>query len=407
MQTIVFIGCNKSGTSREALKIAEEMGYFTVLFTDRCKYLEQREEFNEVHHMIYEKNLLNKDMIFQTIKDLIQQGKNVKACLSLIDPFVSMAATLSRELGLMGLSIEALYIMENKTRFREELKDLPCSPFFTIYEQGKSIEQFSQSIKDHLPLVLKSPESNGSKDVLLAIDYNELTKGLSYLKRQYDKSPILIEEFIEGRQYLVEVIAYKKTLTIVGVIEQEITKKRRFIVTGYHFPAQLSPSQYASLEDVVFNIVNQVGLMNGACHLELRFSKGEWKLIEINPRMSGGAMNLIILHGTGVNLVKETIKLYLGQEPTLVKVKKQYVYTHYLTVETRGVLRKVTGKNRAKKHVGVHEVYVKPRKGSVLTPALSMGDRYAFVLATADTQENAKKRAIKASKEIQFILEPF
>ncbi|MCM3655473.1 YheC/YheD family protein [Metabacillus litoralis] len=407
MQTIVFIGCYKSGTSREALRIANEMGYFTVLFTDRTKYLEQREEFYDVHQMIYKADLLNKESLLQHIQELMIQGKQVKACLSLIDPFVSMAATLSEELGLVSLSKDALYKMENKTRFRKELNELPCTPFFTIFEQGNSIEQFTKRIKEYLPLVLKLPESNGSKDVLLAKNSSELTKGLTYLNKRNGKFPILIEEYIEGPQYLVEVLAYKSKVTIVAVLEQEIIPKKRFIVTGYHFPAQLSSNYYTDLEDVVFNIVSKLGLTNGSCHLELRLSKGIWKLIEINPRISGGAMNQIILHGTGINLIRETIKLNLGLEPSLEKIISQYVYTHYVTVEKSGILQKVTGKNRAKGHSGVQEVFIKPKKGSILTPPLSMGDRYAYILATSTTQENAKEIAINAAKEIQFVLRPF
>jgi hypothetical protein len=52
MRTIVFIETNKSGSSREAIKAAERLGYFTVLFTNRQKYIQQRTEFPEVHQMI-------------------------------------------------------------------------------------------------------------------------------------------------------------------------------------------------------------------------------------------------------------------------------------------------------------------------------------------------------------------
>ena len=41
MQTIIFLGSNSSGTSREALTISRQMGYFTVLFTDRRSFLDK------------------------------------------------------------------------------------------------------------------------------------------------------------------------------------------------------------------------------------------------------------------------------------------------------------------------------------------------------------------------------
>ena len=52
MRTIVFIETNKSGSSREAIKAAERLGFFTVLFTNRQKFIQQRTEFPEVHQMI-------------------------------------------------------------------------------------------------------------------------------------------------------------------------------------------------------------------------------------------------------------------------------------------------------------------------------------------------------------------
>nr|WP_245823583.1 ATP-grasp domain-containing protein [Metabacillus halosaccharovorans] len=268
------------------------------------------------------------------------------------------------------------------------------------------MREFSQSKEKYLPLVLKSPKSNGSKDVILATNLLEFKKGLTELNKVSDKDPILVEEYIDGPQYLAEIIVCKGKLTIVCILEQDVLRKKRFIVLGYQFPANLSSDQYADLEIAINTIIKEIGLENGSCHLEFRYVNKEWKLIEINPRISGGAMNKIIYHGTGINYVKEIVKLHLGKEPIIEKTRTEYVYVRYVTVETKGVLLKVTGKNRAKKHVGVKEVYVKPRKGSILTPPLSMGDRYAYVLATAHSQEEAKQFALQALKEMKFIIEP-
>ncbi|HZH58858.1 MAG TPA: ATP-grasp domain-containing protein [Metabacillus sp.] len=406
MDTIVFIGCNKSGTSRDALKAATEMGYFTVLYTDRLKFLEQREEFHEVHQLIYKKSLLDKKLIVDDIEKLVEGGKNVKACLSLIDPFVSIAAEVSEELQLARATKEAMFIMENKIMFREKLKHLPYTPQFFLFNKENSIDEFSQLMENSLPLVLKSPKSNGSKDVLFATNLHELKKGLTELNRITTKGSILVEEYIDGQQYLVEIIVYKRKVTIVCVLEQEVARRKRFIVLGYQFPAQLSSRQNDELEDTINTIIKEIGLENGSCHLEFRYVNKEWKLIEINPRISGGAMNKIIYHGTGINFVKEILKFHLGEEPIIEASKNECVYVGYITVETKGILLKVTGKNRAKKYHGVKEVYVKPRKGSILTPPLSMGDRYAYVLATAHSQEEAKQYAHHALKEIKFIIEP-
>ena len=117
-------------------------------------------------------------------------------------------------------------------------------------------------------------------------------------------------------------------------------------------------------------------------------------------------MNRIIQEGTGINLIKETLKLFLGQDPYLEATKKTHVYAKFLTVNSRGRLIKVIGKTKALNYDGVKEVYVKPRKGAVLTKPYSLGDRYAYVIAIGDTPEQAKEIAIIASREIKFYLDP-
>lgn len=405
MDTIVFIGSNKSGTSREAIKIAEQMGYFTVLITDREKFIDQRDEFPEVHQMVYLAEPLNKNQLKEELELLKVQGKNIKTCISLIDPFVYLASVISEEMELFQLSTNSLYKMEDKTRFREELKELDVNPLFTVGKPQESIKELMDRLPFSFPLIIKPPQSNGSKDVILAENKDELRRGLELLRKNAD-SPILIEEYLEGPQYLVEVLVWNGQVHIIGVIEQVISKGNRFIVSGYHFPAILKKSLYEELRRTIERILTTLEMTHGSCHFEMRVVDGKWKLVEINPRISGGAMNQIILEGTGMNLVQEVLKIHLGEKPEINNSPIKHVYAQFITVNSTGILLKVTGKNRASSYDGVKEVYVKPRKGSILKPPYSMGDRYAYVLASATTFEMARKIAVEAAKEIKFYLEP-
>ncbi|NHC17823.1 ATP-grasp domain-containing protein [Bacillus sp. MM2020_4] len=406
METIVFIGCNKSGSSREALITSTQMGYCTILLTNRIGFITQKEDFPEVHQMIYEEDLGNEEKILLIIAALQKDKKQISAILSLIDPFVSLAARIASKVGLVTLTAPALVIMEDKTRFREQLKSLPITPRYLILTHDQPISSFVAMYQDELPLVIKSPASNGSKDVILASTISELKESLHFIRRKFPKTPILVEEYLEGTQYLIEVMVYNGELTMVAVIEQEIQQGERFIITGYLYPVELSEHDYDELKAAVTSVVQQLGLINGTCHLEMRLVNGKWKLIESNPRMSGGAMNRIIQEGTGIHLVKEVIKLSLGEIPSLEKTKARHVYAKFVTINFSGKLIKVSGQNIASAYEGVVEVFVKPRKGAILTKPYSLGDRYAYVIASSITPELAKQIATAASLEIKFYLEP-
>jgi biotin carboxylase len=406
MQTIIFLGSNKSGSSRDAIRAASEMGYFTVLLTDRRKWMKQREEFPDVHQLVVMNRLSDREEIYTQLSKINNQGKQVKAFISFIDPYVSLAADISNELGLQEVSVAALFKMEDKRRFRDVLKNNPVTPHFSICHLDRDENELFENHVKKLPVIVKSPVSNGSKDVIRVNSREEFSDAVCYFKKQPGTPPLLIEEYVSGPQYLIEVLVHQSKTTIVAIIEQEISSMNRFIITGYHMPAALKEHARSTLTGAIEQIMKDIGLSHGTCHLEMRWTEGEWKLIEINPRISGSAINQMILESTGISLVKETLKLYLGEDLDLTPSKNEYVSAEFITVESQGRLVKVTGKNKAKRIPGVKKVYVKPRKGSVLNPPLSMGDRYAYVLASSSDPLEAKKIAKKAADQIKFYIEP-
>ncbi|SFC71475.1 Biotin carboxylase [Bacillus sp. OV322] len=404
MDTIVFVASSKSGSSREAIKAAERLGYFTVLLTDRIQFMEQRLEFPDVHQMIFA-DLSDISKLKEIIADLIKQGKVIKNIFSFMDPNVHLAASLAEEFCTSVVSSAPILQMEDKVLTRSMLKDLPVSPYFSIYTPGNSLKDFVWEHQTKLPLIIKSPISAGSKDVLKANSKIQLKSAMKNLIRKYGKKPILVEEFLIGPQFLVETLVHDGEVHIAAVIEQEITFHKRFIVTGYILDPFLNEDFYHNIQQTVHSIVDTFGMKNGACHIEMRLVNGEWKVIEINPRISGGAMNRIIEVGYGINLVEETIQSFQGNKPNLKRNHEKYVYVHYLTVENEGQLIKVTGANAAANFPGVEEVFIKPRKGKFLRAPLSMGDRYGYVMASSHSKEDAIKIAQEAAKEIKFHLE--
>jgi len=402
MKTIIFVGTQKSGSSREAIRAAENMGFYTVVFADQPRQKEQRTEYPDVHLLIL-CDLNNIDELRNQIRNLIIRGLEISAIISFTDPHCYMASLLAEEFCEGRFSTQAIGNMEDKIKSRKIISSLPFSPSFAVLSENLSHSSIPDMFKGKFPFIIKSPNSTGSKDVFKVTSEIQFEKLCNKLSKRYPGQPILIEEYLDGPQYLVEVVVYKNHIHVIAIFKQEITFQRRFIVTGY----SLQPSSSAFLEELkeaVESIVKAFGMEMGTCHLEIRHVPGGWKLIEINPRISGGGMNRLIGYGLGINLVKETIKMALGQEPDLQPKKLQHVFAQYVTVSRSGILKKVTGKRKALQFPGVLEVYIKPRKGAFLIPPLSMGNRYAYVIAEGESEENAKENAKNAASLIKFHL---
>ena len=403
LKTIIFIGTNKSGSSREAIRAAVRLGYFTVLFTNKERQITQRKEYVDVHEMVFvdTTNLLSMQ---KEIRSLITKGNEIKTIVSFVDSNVASAMKLCEEFCPNGTSYKAVEIMENKAGTRTSLDGLPYSPkYLTLSPKVKLEPKIINTLPD-FPLIVKSASSTGSKDVMLASNLEQLQRHIRKLNEKDSNESIIIEEFIEGEQYLVEAIVHNKKIQIAGVIQQEITYGKRFIITGYGVLAIVPKQLNDSIMEVLESIVEVLGIQNGALHVEMRLTKNGWRLIEINPRISGGAMNTMLKAAFGFDLAEETLNLYLGGRPSLVQKHRHFVFTQYVIIKENGILEKVTGKNRARKSPGVVEVYVKPKKGTPLITPLSMGHRYAYVIAKGRTLEFARVLAKKAAEEIQFHL---
>ena len=63
-------------------------------------------------------------------------------------------------------------------------------------------------------------------------------------------------------------------------------------------------------------------------------------------------MNRMIEEAYGINLVEETIKLYLGDKPDLRKKFEKHIYTHHIIIGSYGYLLKVIGRNKASNQPG-------------------------------------------------------
>lgn len=396
MKTIVFIGTNKSGSSREATKAAEKLGYFTVLFTSNERQFEQREQYVDIHKMIFV-DTSNMEAMKAEILKLQSIGFDIKMIISFVDPYVHVASMLCDMFCQNLTSSKAIEIMEDKEATRKLLQSTLYSPQFTVIAPSEK-----PAGKLAFPIIIKSPKSTGSKDVLMAKDMKEFNKHLTALQQKYPSESIISEEYLKGEQYLVEVIVQEHRPHIIAVMRQDITRGKRFIITGYQLFANIPPNLVTGLETLCKSIVDIFDINTGAFHLELRLTTNGWKLIEINPRISGGAMNRMIEAAFGINLVEQTLKLFLGDKSDFKPKHYHFVYTKYLIVHKKGRLEKVTGKLRALKSPGIFDVYIKPKKGTILIPPLSMGHRYAYIIAQGSSISEAVSRANRAAHEIKF-----
>ena len=401
MNSIVFIETHKSGSSYDAITAAKNMDYYTILVTDIRSRLTKKAEFSSIDLMVF-CDLSDLDMIKNEIDNLLINDLTICAIVSFVEESCYTASLLAMKYNLVYFTPEAIMIMIDKLKTRKAISGTPYSPY---YYEIKNRDDFNgRDIVKRFPLILKEPMSSASRSVIKVNNYPEFVNVLKKFKSQFPYEPLLLEEYLDGPQFLVETIVLDSNVHIAAIIKQEISYAYKFIVTGYKIILDHENEFMQSLISAVKDIIKTIGMSIGPCHLEMRYACGQWKLIEANPRISGASMNELIETAYGINLVKETLMVSLGQKPDLTPKHKQEAFAQYIIVKKEGILLKVTGRNSALKCSGVTRVYIKPRKGQLLIPPLSMGNRYAYVIATGNTADEAMTNAKFAAKLIKFFL---
>lgn len=404
MESILFIESARSGSSREALKAAIHLGFTPILLTRKKRFLRQFDTSHSSHKIFFVEHI-NETVIRDTIHKLQQKGYTLRAIMSFVDPYVSLAATLSNEYCQTAISAEALIALENKCETRNVLRTNATSIRHEAFIPS-TIQPSFYTAGRNFPQILKKAISNGSKDLFTIETAEQLEGVIDNILTMNSHEQWLLEEYVEGPQYIIELAVYKGIPTIIAIIQQQITHDVTFIVTGYEVCMTIERKMYEELSYAVEAILRDIGLQHGTCHLEMRYTDRGWKLIEINPRMSGGAMNRMVEEAFGISIVEETIKLFIGEEPDFRKKKMQPVYTSYITLAKAGYLLQIEGTEQAQATPGIIELNVSAEIGSLMMPALSMGCRYGYVMAKGNTEEEAKNRAEHAANLLTFYLEP-
>ncbi len=91
------------------------MGFFTVLFTNNEKQLQQRRAYPDIHKMILVDTSKIEDMKDEIYK-LTKSGLEIKTIVSFVDPYVHIASILCDEFCDNYTSSTAIEMMEDKEK---------------------------------------------------------------------------------------------------------------------------------------------------------------------------------------------------------------------------------------------------------------------------------------------------
>lgn len=140
----------------------------------------------------------------------------------------------------------------------------------------------AQIKKLRLPLIIKDTTGLSSYGMTVAHTYGEVA---GYLNSKRNNSNRLIEEFITGRQFGLEIYGLHGAYTVLPPFEFSVNQ---YGITSPKQSVKIGPRELpVELRDMMLKLAEGLGL-RGVAQVDLILDDdGDWHIIEVNPRLSG------------------------------------------------------------------------------------------------------------------------
>lgn len=377
------------------IKKAREMGYYVIAVDDDPK----APGMALADKAIIPGGLMNEEKMVAIAEEEHIDGV-IHPCSEVA---MNVMGRINDDLHLCGISKEIAIRATNKHLMREafEKYGAPSPKSFLAKDEEDAWNVFCHEFDSNA--ILKPSRNSGSRGIAKVEKVISKEEFVKLYRRALNESrdhQVLIEQFIEGPEFSVEVIVWKGEPHVLAVTDKKTTEAPYFVELGHNQPSIYPDEIQQKLKDGAIAGCKALGLTNCAAHCELKIQNGEAYLMEIGARMGGDFISTELTHlSSGIDMVAATIDVVLGVEPNFNPIEEKLgVAIRYFTPKPGTV---VSIKNtEALKRLDVYdaEIYVKP--GDEVREVKSSLDRSGHVIITADS---AEKAIIEAESLIQQV----
>ena len=381
------------------IKKAKEKGYFVIAVDDDS----EAPGMALADKAIVPGGLVNEEKMLAIAKEEKVDGV-IHPCSEVA---MNVMGRINDEMHLHGVSREMALRATNKHLMRKafEAYGAPGPKSFCTDKVEEGYELF-HSLGGKV--ILKPSRNSGSRgvaEILPGLSFEEFTLLFERSKKESRDASVMIEQFVEGPEFSVEIIIWNGKVHVLQVTDKKTTGAPFFVELGHSQPSLFPEDVVRIVRDAAVKGVEALRLNNCAAHAEVKFQDGEPYIMEIGARLGGDFISTELTHlSTGIDMVGAAIDVAMGIKPDLRPVDKpQGVAIRYFT-PAPGVVREIQDEDLLKrKEVYESDIYVRP--GDLIHRVKSSLDRSGHVIVTAATAQLAIEIADDLVSGVKIITE--
>jgi len=323
-KTVIFI--EPYGAVISLLKQALTLGHQVVVFTANSDLRVVSQEIQEAACLTVQVDTANDRQVKKLGQSLAKHWR-FDAVIPGFEYFVPTAARLSRILGLPGLSPGKVMNLRSKYLMRLALKKagLTCPQFVLV----KDLKNLPAALKKvGFPAICKPIDAAGSVHVKKVTTLAEaqavaqrILEGRDLLWGHRLTQALLVEEYVEGKEYSAEGVIQNGKLLHYSLTEKFVADQNEFVEVGHIVNVPLEIGLRKRIEVYLEAVMTALEADHCPFHAELRINReGQPVLMEAAARLAGDRIGDLICLARGVNYMDAVLATYLGQKvlpPTL------------------------------------------------------------------------------------------
>jgi len=250
--------------------------------------------------------------------------RHVDGVIAFTDSQVLQAAVLAHGLELVHNPAPVLERFLDKYAQRAAMADagLAVPPFRLV--PAKADARVAKELADELrfPMVLKPLRGDSSRDVIAIATPEELADALETGFVAGQRPALVLEEYIPDRSATAHLglggYVSVETVVVEGVpVPMAVTGKfplvEPFREAGNFMPHPLDSDEVASVLDLANRAALALEVATGALHIEVKLTDCGPRLIEVNGRIGGGAIDALFTKRFGRSLTEIAARVAMGE----------------------------------------------------------------------------------------------
>jgi argininosuccinate lyase len=397
MGIVVFIESNTTGTGELFIEAAIRRGLVPYFLTaDRRRY-----PFLNKHHVVaVAADTSDVDAVTAFVSGL----DDVVAVFSTSEYYIEIASEVAVRLGLHSGNSEAIRRCRDKFGLARILREqgvaAPLSTLLSLEDsQAPALEILAY------PVVVKPRTGSGSVGVRLIAGAGELARHCAAARAE-GASDLVVQDYAPGKEYSVETLTSGGRTQVVAIVRKHLGPEPAFVEIGHSCPATLTGAQAAAIEDTVVRALAAVGFRFGPAHTELRVSGDTVTIIEINPRLAGGLIPVLLEHVFEIDLIDHVLGMWLGEEARLEVSAKRYGAIRFALSPRTGLLTRPVHLPADARRPELRLVHPLKEPGAFLTLQGDFRDRAAAIVCAGDDRDEVEEAARDIAAQIVIDVAP-